>query len=330
MPIREIQLPRDFSRISRLLSAAFEYPDNPEWTAQENEVARLSNTVVTLQMSWPVIKFFRLFSRRLRNSLLGYLWEEDGEAVGLVTISRRGRGKNWQIESLGVLPEYRRRGIGRELAEAALALMRTRGGTFVVQSVPDGNLPVIELYKAVGLEKFSEVEDFTGTFDQAPPLPKVPDGYRHKVVPMRDWKTGYDLTIQVTPALVQEFDPVTKDRFYISPGTRFLAQIFAKMRGTLVEDFALIETATGEVQAMGYLRAEGKRGRHSLGVVASEEHADLVPFLLDYALYVALNLSTDTEVEVSLPEWREFAREELLAKGFQPGQRWYRMGMKFN
>jgi ribosomal protein S18 acetylase RimI-like enzyme len=330
MPVREIKLPDDFPVFSELLLSAFQYPDHPEWSIQQDEADALRSTVTTLQMIWPVFSLFKLFSPRMRDALTGFLWEEDGQVVGMATVSRRGSGSSWLVGNVAVLPDFRRRGIARELVKAGLALVRARGGDHVVLDVLAGNLPAYQLYQDLGFEHFSDYELFEGSFKQASALPKVPEGYRHKVVPMRDWKTSHDLAKKLTPLEVQRYDPVTKARYYTPVGLRIFAKLIGKLRGTLTEDFALVEQASGKVRAMGLLSAEGRAGRHSLALIVGEEQADLVPFMLDYMLYVALNLAADHKVEVSLPAWRDFARPMLLERGFEPRQRWHRLGMKLD
>jgi ribosomal protein S18 acetylase RimI-like enzyme len=330
MPIREIKLPDDFPVFQELTLHAFEYPDHPEWSIQQDEADGIRDTVHTLQMLWPVFRILKLFSPRLRDALTGFFWEEDGKVVGMTTVSRRGSGNSWLVGNVAVLPEYRRRGIARQLVTAGLELVKARGGNHVVLDVLAGNEPAYRLYNNLGFENFLNYEIFEGEFDQVPPLPKVPDGFRHKVVPMSDWQTSHDLAKQLVPQAVQQFDPVTKGRYYTPAGLRIFSKLIMKIRGTLIEDFALVERASGEVKAMGYLSAEGRSGRHSFSVIVGQEQAGLVPFMLDYMLYTALNLAPNQKVEISLPSWREFARQDLLNAGFKPRKSWHRLGMKLD
>jgi hypothetical protein len=62
-------------------------------------------------------------------------------------------------------------------------------------------------------------------------------------------------------------------------------------------------------------------------MILGAEQAALVPFMLDYMLYVVLNVDLERNVEIALPEWREFARKALEQAGFEEKKRWNRMGM---
>ncbi|MEM1658639.1 MAG: ribosomal protein S18-alanine N-acetyltransferase [Candidatus Jordarchaeales archaeon] len=87
--------------------------------------------------------------------------EVDGEIVGYI-MNRIERGlsslnpspfrivKKGHVVSIAVMPDYRRRGIGRMLLERGLQAMRKYGAEEAVLEVRVSNEPAISLYKRIG------------------------------------------------------------------------------------------------------------------------------------------------------------------------------------
>lgn len=89
----------------------------------------------------------------LKNQLVGYCWmrlmmDENLEAGGITG----------EIHMLGVDPDFRRRGIGREVLLAGLSHLKSKGVT-IVQLTADGEDPApLALYESVGFEIDSRIE----------------------------------------------------------------------------------------------------------------------------------------------------------------------------
>jgi ribosomal-protein-alanine N-acetyltransferase len=62
----------------------------------------------------------------------------------------RDLGEESEILSIGVLPEYRRRGAGRVLLDALVAEVPRRGGHSVVLEVAEANAAARQLYRSLG------------------------------------------------------------------------------------------------------------------------------------------------------------------------------------
>jgi len=83
--------------------------------------------------------------------LTGYVFEVAGRLVGCLTLSRLpGTPVRWLIANVAVHPDFRRRGIARQLVEAALAHVRGRGGGLLVLDVRRENTPAYALYEQLG------------------------------------------------------------------------------------------------------------------------------------------------------------------------------------
>ncbi len=84
----------------------------------------------------------------------GLVWEQDGRLVGnlsLIPFWHRGRAL-YLIANVAVHPDYRRRGIARQLTEAALEKARRRFASEVWLHVRDDNPAAFSLYASVGFQ----------------------------------------------------------------------------------------------------------------------------------------------------------------------------------
>ena len=84
-----------------------------------------------------------------------FIAELDGEPVGIVNayVDKMRQEKKGFIRMLGVAPEYRRRGIGRALAEKALESFKERGMKTVEASGVMGKPEAIGLWESMGFER---------------------------------------------------------------------------------------------------------------------------------------------------------------------------------
>jgi len=84
-----------------------------------------------------------------------FIAELDGEPVGIVNayVDKMRQEKKGFIRMLGVAPEYRRRGIGRALAEKALESFKERGMKTVEASGIMGKPEAIGLWESMGFER---------------------------------------------------------------------------------------------------------------------------------------------------------------------------------
>jgi ribosomal protein S18 acetylase RimI-like enzyme len=84
----------------------------------------------------------------------------DGLPVGVLLLMRSPETHDWEISYVGVVPEARRRGFGRELVLKALAEARAAGAPNLTLSVDARNHPARELYRLLGFEPYDRREIF--------------------------------------------------------------------------------------------------------------------------------------------------------------------------
>ena len=91
-------------------------------------------------------------AERISMPLYGFVWEERWRIVGnlsLIPLYRRGK-VFYLIANVAVHPDYRRRGIGRQLTQTALDHLRQRGIDSAWLQVRDDNPGAYDLYRSLG------------------------------------------------------------------------------------------------------------------------------------------------------------------------------------
>ncbi len=84
----------------------------------------------------------------------------DGLPVGVLLLMRSPETHDWEISYVGVVPEARRHGYGRELVLKALAEAKTVDAPYLTLSVDARNHPAHELYRVLGFEVYDRREVF--------------------------------------------------------------------------------------------------------------------------------------------------------------------------
>jgi len=86
----------------------------------------------------------------------GFVWEEDGRVVGNAgLLAVNGFPERWVLANVAVDPGYRRRGIGRQMVEAAIGLAVERGATTLYLQVEPDNAPAQLLYRRLAFEELT-------------------------------------------------------------------------------------------------------------------------------------------------------------------------------
>ncbi len=248
MAARLIKLPDDFSIIAELIQNAFTYPENPEWTTSA-EMTNFGETMKNLQRFWLSLSLLLRISPRLADLFRGYIWEEEGQPVGLIVYQRQGSTNTWYISTVAVLPAYRRQGIAYQLVTTALETIQRTGGELTMLKVIAGNQPAYTLYQQMGFSHFSS--DLVLLYDQntLPPDLPLPNGYVLGSGDLFDWKLAYQLMQRITPAEIQRYVPVSAEQFQYPKAIRLFALLVERISGTRQHKF-IVRSSAGEVVAI--------------------------------------------------------------------------------
>lgn len=92
-----------------------------------------------------------------------FVYEDDGKTVAVCVITDEGEGV-CELKNIAVLPEYQRRGIGRELLEFAERFCRTKAHKLILGT---GDSPLtVPFYEKCGYVRTHSVKNFfTDSYD---------------------------------------------------------------------------------------------------------------------------------------------------------------------
>jgi GNAT superfamily N-acetyltransferase len=329
MTMRPIKLPADLVPLGDMIVDSFQYPENEQWSIQTDEMEQITDAIQGLRRMWPLIRLIQVFSPPLRDIMRGYLWEEDGQVVGTSMLQRLGTTDAWIITTVGVLPAYRRRGIARRLLEAALDLIRERGGERAILAVIEGNLPAYELYQSLGFEHYADQLDFQLAPQESPPRPVLPPGYSQSPLARFDWQPRYELDRRITPASLLEYEPMEAARFRQPAMMRLLLPVMMVAQGQRQEEFVVRTAGDGQVVARGGVTVPTRgKGPNALYARLDPAHGVLAPYLVAYLLHRAVILSPDRRFEFPVLRWMEPVVAAAGDAGFELRMAYCRMGLQ--
>jgi ribosomal protein S18 acetylase RimI-like enzyme len=149
----------------------------------------------------------------------GYVWLEDGQIVGNVTVRKLSAfGRGWMIGNVAVEPEWRGRGIARQMMDAGLELVRHNHGEWIALQVRTDNAAARQLYQTLGFVDTGEMvyfENRTPAADRSARLAPTPFGYLR---PARsgDMDQIFTLAQSFVPDSMRWAEPVYRSLFDVS------------------------------------------------------------------------------------------------------------------
>ncbi len=329
MSIRPFQLPQDIDLMNSLVMEGFQYPENPEWSVQEDEVQGMVDRMNGAKRLWPLLRLMRTFVPLFRDILCGFIEEQDHKPVGLINYMRQRNAPEWYIANIAVLPAYRRRGIARRLVEATLEELRRRKATIAFLDVVVGNDPAFNLYKEMGFDAFTKASEYH--FQKELPITamSLPAEYKLKSLSRFDWQTRFDLAKRVTPEHITRYEPVIEARFRTPMIMPLFGKLFESAGGSHSERFA-IYAANGEVVGIGqYTYRTRAGGTNFTRLTIDPDHPSLAEFILRYVFSAIQKASPGHRIELSFEDWESaliHCAEEL---GCEKRFGVHRMGLRF-
>jgi ribosomal protein S18 acetylase RimI-like enzyme len=313
-----------------LIPKAFQYPENPDWSLQADELQNMVDDMAMIGRLWPLIKLTMMLSPSLRDVLRGFVYEVDGQAVGMANLMTRGKSGRWIIGNVAVLPSHRRQGLARKLVEACIAYAQQRKASVILLDVIAGNVPAYELYRKLGFEDFQVSVELTMSGVAAPvTVPPLPAGYVLEPLGRFDWQDRYALARRITPSSVQAFDPVKIDQFKAPVAIQPIALIMSRFGGSRSKSFAVRQQASGQVVAVIRYAARVKAGGiNDLNIRLDPAHAPLAPLLVSFLLDKLRAISADRRIEVGVDRWQAAVVTALCDAGFSVRHEMYRMGLR--
>ncbi|MBU1050345.1 GNAT family N-acetyltransferase [Candidatus Bipolaricaulota bacterium] len=326
MTIRELKMPNDLLPLADMLVETFQYPENPAWSVQADDEEDISREIRTLKRVWPLIRMAQTISKPLRDLFRGFVWEEDGKIGGVVIAQRRGSSHTWTVGTVGVLPEFRRRGLARKLLTRTLDDIRQRGGTHINLSVIDQNVPAYSLYRSLGFEHYSSETEYDLIPQGRVATPALMGGYELSRLDRFDWEKRYTLAKRITPDNIRPYTPVEVGRFKQPAAGRIIAPALDKMQKRVEKRFVFYSAGV-LVAHSGFRTRPSLTGTSSIWAQLDPAHPALAAYLLAAALDAVVELSPTLRVQLSVPGWMPALAQSAEDLGFKKRLAYHELGL---
>jgi ribosomal protein S18 acetylase RimI-like enzyme len=330
MTLRAFNIKDDLDIMIPLIKAAFHYPENDTWNLSPEEITSLVDDFSVMRKIYPILQVGGLFNPTFKSVMRGYIWEEAGQAMGLVNLSPMGLdNQTWVIGNVAVLPEHRRKGIARQLIQAALDLARQHQIKNVVLEVISHNLPAVKLYENKGFEIYTQLAQLNRDATlAAPSLPALPEDYRTETYSVHDWEARNTLMKNITPPKVQQYEPIGHKKFYKSLPMRLFRSFVQTLAPAKSTSHLVRHLATNAVVAyFGCYQRKKAGGVNQIEVDLDPKYAVLAPYLVNRCVQDTLSFSPGRDIELNIARWQPDVIQAALDAGFVNRSDGYMMGM---
>lgn len=252
---RPLNLQSDIPQVLALLNLVFR-------SSLHAEGGRRLNSLSLGQYPWP----FLYLRQWWRGAVPGFVWEEDRQIVGNVSLLTTPRTGRYLVANVAVHPGYRRRGIARLLLEATLDHVEEQGGREVLLQVKEDNAGAIRLYEALGFVTVGSVTSWVSAHSRLAPLPvavseRTPDHYGDFFLrPLRrsEWRLAWELDRATMHPDLNWPVPLSPDAYRRS----WLQRLNDLLNGRQIETW-VSENAAGTIVGLGMIVGEWGRA-HTL------------------------------------------------------------------
>jgi len=294
LTLRPLKLRKDFDKLVSLLDIVFAEEISGRGMDVRQELSQYKRLM-------PLIKVLSIFSKTFRYSFDGYVYENPKEEI-IASVNVSGL-YNWEISMVATHPNYRRRGLARNLVNKAIQHAKKNGAKICILDVRAENEPAYSLYRSIGFIHYDSSTELKLTpeklKDLTPPKTIFPEGY--KLTKMKSSKemreAQYELALRETPEEVQLFSPIKKQRYQDSKIKLVLRPIVKKIIPVSPTKW-VIEGNSDLVGVIDLMVSRSKKNTHRLMLNIDPVHRQyLVKPMLTYALH-KLKESDPTETNL--------------------------------
>lgn len=312
-----------------MLKETFQYPDNPEWSFREDETQETVRMIRSVRRLWPLLRFFGLLSPPLRDVFRGFVWEEGGRIVAAVILAREGATASWDVAMVGVLPEYRRRGLARKLLTRSLEYLREREADKTTLGVIDRNVPAYSLYTNLGFEHYSGMVEYEVTPTETPAVPALPPGYALELVKLpKSWRIRYDLDRRITPAELTKYEPVEIGRYRQPVLMRVFLPIMRLLQRRDQKVLAVREARSGAIAAMAMTTIpKCAGGVCNLRIRLDPAHGELADYLVTSQVKRFALRGSGRRIDFIVPRWMTALASSAERHGFTKRLEYHLLGL---
>lgn len=205
--LRPVNSIRDVASVTQLIEQAF----------AEDMDARGHATMREMRWAGTVFGWADWFASPGQGLMPGYVWVESGHIVGNATVRRLSAfGTGWMIGNVAVAPAWRGHGIGRQLMEASIDLVRHNHGDWIALQVRSDNEVASGLYHSLGFVDTGEIVYFESSQPDPVSPPSLVKDVRLRPALDRDMGQLYTLAQARVPESVRWAEPVYRSTFDLS------------------------------------------------------------------------------------------------------------------
>ena len=157
---RPINLSRDVPQVLRLLDVTF-------GPLLDGQGRRLLNERMNLSYNMPFQMRFSMFTRGF---IPGFIWEEEDQIVGNISLLESKVTGRYLIANVAVHPNHRQQGLGRGLMQEAIDHIQQQGGREILLQVEHDNTTAIPLYDSLGFDTLGTMNRWVTTIERLRPL----------------------------------------------------------------------------------------------------------------------------------------------------------------
>ena len=275
--IRPLDLRQDQDEIAQLMGVCF----TAELASRGGDYREQLDSARRLE---PLMAVLGRFSDTFQHLFDGFVCEDQGRIVAMVVVQQAGNDKTrWTISSVGTHPDYRRRGLARQLMTHAMEHAKTHGAEVCTLYVLAENQAAYDLYRNLGFIHYDSTTELK--LEGTPRVQAKPAaGYRFRAMKIGEWQARYELAIQETPSEVQALLPVTEAQYRVSRLVQLVIPLLMRLQRLKSHPWAVEH----EGQVVGYMHLYASRTAkipHDLKLAVVPAHrAELAEPMLTLAL----------------------------------------------
>ncbi len=302
--LRPINSMRDMVDVTRLIEHAF---------AGDMDVA---GRIAMRDMRWMgvALGWADWFTSPGQGLMPGYVWVENGRIVGNVTVRRLSLfGPGWMIGNVAVAPEWRGRGIARQLMEASVELVRHNHGDWIALQVRSDNEIARGLYKSLGFVDTGEIVYFESSSpDRTLKLRSASAASEAHVRPARerDMERLHTLAQARVPDSVRWAEPIYRSTFDLSVERRLTDWVMASQHIWRVAEVG------DHLWGAAMLHVKRREQRAQLSLWVTPAHADGVEQALVDSVLAEVHMPL-RQITARIPGDHIAGRVALTTRGFQ-------------
>lgn len=327
LTLRPLNLKKDYEQLIPFYDFIFEKELSSKGTSVQ---AMLSD----LKAFMPIFKFIGIFSENYKHVFDGFVFENNrNEIVSTVNIGYSGNF--WEIAMVATHPNYRRKGLAKQLIEKSLDHAKKHKAEMCVLEVLEENTPAYQLYANYGFHHFDTKVKMKLPYEKLVNLNQDEFPIDYTIQKRKqDKKTNqsmFELEELATPKSVLDFLPVNKTKYHKPLVIRVLRPFVKLFIGINAESWIIFHND----KLVGILYANIGRSEkdcHKIELVVDPTHEEKIANqMINYSLkYIKNNSSLKINTITIIRKSDEYQLKILTKFGFEVFEKDHVLGLKFD